>query len=150
MKRNLIALASGTLFGLGLALGGMVNPAKVLNFLDVAGHWDPSLALVMGAALAVMAVTWRWLYRHPVPLSADIRMKDLSHLDAPLIIGSALFGIGWGLVGFCPGPGISALALLSVKPVIFVISMIAGMGIFQLVSSRQKAGTSEPSGDVCG
>jgi len=132
MKTNVIALLSGTLFGLGLAISHMINPAKVLAFLDVAGHWDPSLALVMGSALAVMTLAWRWQRRQPAALTKDFRLKDLNHIDASLVTGAALFGIGWGLVGYCPGPAISALALLSMKPLIFVAAMIAGMAIFQV------------------
>jgi uncharacterized membrane protein YedE/YeeE len=131
LKSNVIALLSGTLFGLGLAISHMINPAKVLAFLDVAGHWDPSLALVMGSALAVMALAWHWKRR-----DSDIRRDDLNRIDAPLVIGAALFGTGWGLVGYCPGPAISALAILSLKPLIFVAAMIAGMAIFQVFPSR--------------
>jgi len=137
MKNNVIALLSGTLFGLGLAISHMINPAKVLAFLDVAGHWDPSLALVMGSALVVMAPTWRWQRRRPNGPAGDNRRNDLSRIDAPLVIGAALFGIGWGLVGYCPGPAISALALLRLKPLIFVAAMIAGMAILETFPSRK-------------
>ena len=136
MKTNIYALLSGTLFGLGLAISQMINPAKVLAFLDVAGHWDPSLALVMASALAVMALAWRWQRRQPAALSRDFRLQGLNHIDAPLVIGSMLFGTGWGLVGYCPGPAISSLALLSLKPLIFVAAMLAGMALFQVFPSR--------------
>lgn len=135
MKTNVFALLSGTLFGLGLAISQMINPAKVLAFLDVAGHWDPSLALVMASALTVMALAWRWQRRQPAALSKDFRLKGLNNIDAPLVIGSMLFGIGWGLVGYCPGPAISSLALLSLKPFIFVAAMIAGMALFHIFPS---------------
>ena len=115
MKTNVFALLSGTLFGLGLAISQMINPAKVLAFLDVAGHWDPSLALVMASALAVMALAWRWQRRQPAALSGDFRLQ--------------------GLVGYCPGPAIASLALLSLKPLIFVAAMIAGMALFQVFPS---------------
>lgn len=136
MKSNVTALLSGTLFGLGLAISHMINPAKVLGFLDVAGHWDPSLALVMGSALLVMAPTWRWHRRSPNGPAGGNSRNDLNRIDASLVFGSALFGIGWGLVGYCPGPAISALALLSLKPLIFVTAMVAGMALFEAFASR--------------
>lgn len=135
MKTNVFALLSGTLFGLGLSVSHMINPAKVLAFLDVAGHWDPSLALVMASALTVMALAWRWQRRQSAALSGDLRLKGLNNIDAPLVIGSMLFGTGWGLVGYCPGPAISSLALLSLKPLIFVAAMIVGMALFQVFPS---------------
>jgi len=151
MRRNLIALVSGTLFGLGLCVSQMINPAKVLAFLDVAGHWDPSLALVMGSALSVMALAWRWhRSHHPVALSAEIRLADLGHIDAPLVIGAVLFGVGWGLVGYCPGPALSALSLFSLKPVIFVASMLVGMGLFRVLEMRPSASGRETATDTCG
>ncbi len=151
MRRNLIALVSGTLFGLGLCVSQMINPAKVLAFLDVAGNWDPSLALVMGGALAVMAVAWRWQRgHHQVALAAEIRLTDLSHIDGRLVIGAVLFGIGWGLVGYCPGPALSALSLLSIKPVIFVVSMLAGMGVFHWLELRLAAAGRGDAVDTCG
>ena len=137
MKTNVVALFSGLLFGLGLTVSQMINPAKVLAFLDIAGHWDPSLALVMAGALAVMSLAWRLKRLQPGALLHDARLKGLGRVDAPLVIGSALFGAGWGLVGYCPGPAISSLALLSPKPFIFVAAMLAGMALFQLVSAAK-------------
>ena len=116
------SLAAGTLFGSGLATAQMTNPAKVLAFLDVAGSWDASLALVMGAALAVTTLGTR-LARGAVGVRTGI--------DAKLIGGAALFGLGWGLVGLCPGPALAALATGSGRVLLFVVSMVAGMGLYR-------------------
>ncbi|MEJ8569552.1 DUF6691 family protein [Elongatibacter sediminis] len=129
MKQNLLALLSGTLFGIGLALSQMLDPAKVLAFLDFAGAWDPSLAFVMAGAVGVTAVAWWWQDRGR-PAHALIRRGGWSGIDTRLIAGSAVFGIGWGLVGFCPGPAISALGLWSFKPLLFVAAMILGMALY--------------------
>ena len=114
------ALGAGILFGVGLWLSGMANPQKVLDFLDVTGNWDPSLLLVMGGAVAVTAAFFR-----PI-----IRRKHLSFdktaLDLPLVAGAAIFGIGWGIGGYCPGPAITALSNLTLEPVVFVAAMIVG------------------------
>ena len=113
------ALGAGILFGIGLWLSGMANPRKVLDFLDVTGDWDPSLLLVMGGAVAVTALSFRPILKRK-PL--DFR----NSIDAPLIIGAAVFGIGWGIGGYCPGPAITALSNLTLEPVVFVAAMIAG------------------------
>ena len=116
------AFGAGLLFGVGLWLSGMANPEKVLGFLDVAGNWDPSLLLVMGGAVAVTAVAFRpLLKRKPIDFKAS--------LDAPLLIGAALFGIGWGIGGYCPGPALTALSTFSAEVLVFVAAMIAG-GVF--------------------
>ena len=112
------ALLSGTLFGAGLATAQMTNPAKVLAFLDVAGAWDPSLAFVMGSALVVSAIAYR-VQRTPLQFSTTI--------DARLIAGASLFGLGWGLAGFCPGPALAALATGSAQVAVFTVSMLFGM-----------------------
>ena len=131
MKRNLIALLSGLLFGLGLSLSRMVDPAKVLGFLDVAGAWDPSLALVMGGALLVAAIVYRFAYGRGRPvLAASFSAPPpgvQGVIDARLLGGAALFGLGWGLVGFCPGPALAALGLLRWEAALFALAMIAGM-----------------------
>ena len=119
IRRLLPPLASGTLFGAGLALGGMTDPARVRGFLDLFGAWDPTLAFVMGGAVIVMAVAWRIQPR-------------LAHPLFKLIAGSALFGIGWGIAGLCPGPGVAALVLEPVGAAIFVVAMLAGMGLVRL------------------
>jgi uncharacterized membrane protein YedE/YeeE len=126
------AFGAGLLFGVGLWLSGMANPHKVLDFLDVAGNWDPSLLLVMGGAVAVTAVAFRPLLRRK-----PIDFKTA--LDAPLVIGAALFGIGWGIGGYCPGPALTALATLSAEVLVFVAAMIAG-GVFARIVSPAAPG----------
>jgi len=126
------ALASGVLFGAGLAISQMVNPEKVVGFLDFAGDWDPSLALVMAAALSVTAVLYRWTLRRRAPLcAAEFHVPTARRIDARLIGGSALFGIGWGLAGFCPGPALASLSYGTLEPALFVAAMIAGMAIWE-------------------
>lgn len=126
--RILVNFLVGLVFGAGLLVAGMSNPAKVLNFLDVFGSFDPSLAFVMGGAVAVAAIGFRLVLRRPRPLMApafDLPAKK--SVDARLVAGAALFGIGWGLVGFCPGPAFTALAMLETGPFVFVAAMLAGM-----------------------
>jgi uncharacterized membrane protein YedE/YeeE len=128
MARELSALAAGLLFGFGLALAGMVDPAKVLNFLDPFGAWDPSLIFVMGGGAAIGAVGFRLVRLLDRPLFAgQFRWPTRADIDARLVGGAALFGIGWGLVGFCPGPALSALVLEPRSAAIFVAAMVAGM-----------------------
>jgi uncharacterized protein len=123
-----IALLSGVIFGAGLAISGMVNPAKVLNFFDIAGTWDPSLIFVMAGALAVTMAGYRLARQRPSPMfAATYHLPSAHQIDARLIGGSALFGLGWGLSGFCPGPAIASLTTLSIEPVVFIIAMLAGM-----------------------
>jgi len=121
------AFGAGLLFGIGLWLSGMANPRKVLDFLDIAGNWDPSLLLVMGGAVAVTAVAFR-------PLLKRNPMNFKNAIDAPLVIGAAVFGIGWGIGGYCPGPALTALSNLSVEVFVFVAAMIAG-GVFARIVS---------------
>lgn len=128
MRRYLPPLASGTLFGAGLALGGMTDPARVRGFLDIAGDWDPTLAFVMGGAVLVMAVVWRIQQGMARPLFApSFSLPERSDLTGKLIGGSALFGIGWGVAGLCPGPAVAALVIQPVSAAIFVAAMLAGM-----------------------
>jgi uncharacterized membrane protein YedE/YeeE len=114
------ALGAGLLFGVGLWLSGMAHPQKVLDFLDVTGNWDPSLLLVMGGAVLVTATTFRPLIR-----KRDMKF-DKTAIDLPLVAGSAIFGIGWGIGGYCPGPALTALSNLTLEPVVFVGAMVAG------------------------
>jgi hypothetical protein len=124
----LAALVSGLLFGAGLALGGMTNPAKVLAFLDVTGAWDPTLALVMGGALAVSAVAYALTRKRAKPLFADaFALPTKRELDARLLCGAALFGVGWALVGLCPGPALASLVRGELEVFVFVAAMAAGM-----------------------
>ena len=108
--RTLVALFAGALFGLGLSVSGMMNPAKVIGFLDFAGGWDPTLAFVMGGALLVTVPAFRLILNRPRPILADgFALPSKSTLDGRLLGGAALFGVGWGLSGFCPGPAVAAL-----------------------------------------
>lgn len=130
MERFGIPLVSGTIFGTGLALGGMTDPARVRGFLDLFGAWDPTLAFVMGGAVILMAIAWQVQRRMARPVFAEgFSLPDRSDLTPNLIGGSALFGIGWGIAGLCPGPGIAALVIDPVAAGIFVLAMLAGMAI---------------------
>lgn len=132
--RLLVALFSGVLFGLGLVVSGMVNPAKVLGFLDVAGDWDPTLAFVMGGALLVAVPAFRVILKRPRPvLAEEFDLPAKKDLDARLLAGSALFGVGWGLAGFCPGPAVTALASGLAPVFVFVAAMVAGMALYKRV-----------------
>lgn len=133
IRQYLPPLVSGSLFGAGLALGGMTDPARVRGFLDIAGDWDPTLAFVMGGAVIVMAIVWR-IQRFMVrPVFADsFSLPDRSDLTPKLVGGSALFGIGWGIAGLCPGPAVAALVIEPLSAAIFVIAMLAGMGLVRL------------------
>jgi uncharacterized protein len=133
IRRLLPPLVSGSLFGAGLALGGMTNPARVRGFLDLFGAWDPTLAFVMGGAVLVMAIAWRFQPRMAHPIFGEkFALPDRKDLTARLIGGSALFGIGWGIAGLCPGPGIASLVIEPGSAVIFVAAMLAGMGLVRL------------------
>ena len=130
----IIALLIGLIFGLGLILSGMGNPAKVQNFLDIFGHWDPSLGLVMGGAIAAAMPVFLWARRRKQALlGAPMQLPTASTIDARLLTGAALFGIGWGLAGFCPGPAIMNLATLNGEVWLFVAAMLAGMGLQHLM-----------------
>ena len=126
----------GLVFGLGLAVSGMLNPAKVSGFLDLAGAWDPSLAFVMGGGLAVNAVFFHLLKR-PSPYFAEIfSLPGLTQIDRPLLVGAALFGVGWALAGLCPGPAIASLAYGSVDGVLFFVAMAVGLLAGQKLKAR--------------
>lgn len=134
INRAIVPALSGIIFGAGLALGGMTDPARVRGFLDLFGAWDPTLAFVMGGAVLVMVIAWQLQARMSRPLFAEgFSLPDRSDLTPRLIGGSALFGIGWGIAGLCPGPGIAALVIEPVSAAIFIIAMFAGMGIVRLV-----------------
>lgn len=131
-----LPLVSGTLFGSGLALSGMTNPERVRGFLDIFGRWDPTLAFVMVGAVMVMAVAWRIQRGMAKPVLAQkFSLPDRRELDGKLIIGSALFGVGWGLAGLCPGPAIASLAFTPAEVIPFVLAMIAGMATFRLLAT---------------
>jgi len=133
-----IALLAGLVFGLGLLLSGMADPAKVLGFLDLAGDWDPSLALVMAGAIVVAAAGFAVARRRAKSLlGTPIQLPTKRTIDRRLIVGSTLFGAGWGLAGFCPGPALVALGMGEAKAIVFVLAMLAGMGLFVLFESRR-------------
>lgn len=138
----LSALAAGLLFGLGLIVSHMANPAKVLGFLDLAGRWDPSLAFVMGGAIVIGAVAFAIARRRSTSLlGAPMSWPSATRLDRPLIVGSALFGIGWGLAGFCPGPALATASSGQPKAWLFVLAMLAGMNVHSIVTRRVAART---------
>lgn len=129
-----LALLTGLVFGTGIALSGMINPAKVLNFFDIAGTWDPSLAFVMGGALIVTAIGYRFVLKIPRPLfDRQFHLPTRKDIDMSLLAGSAVFGIGWGIAGFCPGGSIPALGLMQTDAAIFVAAMVAGIAITRAV-----------------
>ncbi|MCG8494069.1 MAG: YeeE/YedE family protein [Sneathiellales bacterium] len=125
---NIIATIAGVLFGFGLALSGMLSPGKVIGFLDVAGNWDPSLAFVMGGAVAITVVSFRLLLKRPVPVfDSKFHLPTSNDIDKRLIIGAGLFGLGWGIGGLCPGPALSSLAYADPRIVVFVAAMVTGI-----------------------
>ena len=134
------SLFAGLVFGLGLIVSGMANPAKVLDFLDLAGAWDPSLAFVMAGAIAVAAFAFASAKKRTASfLGAAMKLPGSRDIDRRLVIGSALFGIGWGVAGFCPGPGLVALGMGEIKALVFVGAMLLGMGMFELIERRKQA-----------
>jgi uncharacterized protein len=144
MATVFVSLLSGLVFGLGLIVSGMANPAKVLGFLDLAGAWDPSLALVMVGAIMVAAMAFAMARKRTVSLlGAAMKVPTARDIDRRLVIGSVLFGIGWGVAGFCPGPALVALGMGQAKALVFVLAMLAGLGIFELLERRRQA--SRPS-----
>ncbi len=131
------AFIAGLLFGLGLLVSGMANPAKVLGFLDLAGHWDPSLALVMAGAILVGLVAFRLASQRQRSLLAEpMRLPTSRDIDRRLVLGGIGFGVGWGLAGFCPGPALVALGAGEMKAVVFVAAMLAGMALFEVLDQR--------------
>lgn len=135
MLKMLVNLFGGTLFGLGLAISGMVNPQKVIGFLDFAGDWDPTLALVFGGALLVTIPAFRLILRRSRPvLAEEFELPSKKDVDGRLLAGAAIFGIGWGLAGFCPGPAVTALASGLLPVFAFVAAMVAGMAAYKWIS----------------
>ena len=134
---NLSSLLAGLVFGLGLIVSGMANPAKVIGFLDLAGRWDPSLALVMAGAIAVGAIAFAIARTRTASLlDAPMKLPSEQRIDRRLLAGALVFGVGWGIAGFCPGPALVALGMGSAKAVVFVVAMLAGMGLFQFAEKR--------------
>ena len=140
------SLLAGLVFGLGLIVSGMANPAKVLGFLDLGGAWDPSLAFVMAGAIAVGALAFAMARKRTVSfLGAPMKLPTSREIDSRLLIGSVVFGIGWGVAGFCPGPGLVALGMGEVKALVFVAAMLVGMGAFELLERRKQPAGVRPA-----
>jgi len=145
MQRIVLAGMFGLIFGTGIALSGMANPAKVLNFFDIAGTWDPSLAFVMGGALLVTTIGYRFVLKREKPaLEARFHLPANRRIDAPLLAGSAVFGIGWGISGFCPGGAIPALGLGEVSAWAFVGAMMAGILAARTSAARWTSAPRKP------
>lgn len=129
-----MALLAGLLFGLGLILSGMTDPSKVLGFLDLAGNWNPSLALVMGGALLVGSLAFPFVIKRPKSILGDaLRLPTATQIDRRLVLGGLTFGVGWGLAGYCPGPSLASLAEGGIKSLLFFVSMLAGMALFEFI-----------------
>jgi uncharacterized protein len=134
----LVQLAAGLLFGIGLVVSGMANPAKVLNFLDFAGTWDPSLAFVMGGGVLVTAIGYKIILARPKPIfAASFQLPTQRAIDARILVGPMIFGVGWGLSGFCPGPALTSLGLAAPGTLAFVPAMLIGMAAARRLSIRQ-------------
>jgi uncharacterized protein len=133
----LVSLFTGALFAVGLAVSGMTQPAKVVGFLDVFGDWDPTLGFVMLGAVAVNFVATRWILRRPAPiLDQQFRLPTASRIDPRLLLGGALFGVGWGLAGYCPGPAITAAAAGHSTTLVFAAAMLVGMAVHDTLRAK--------------
>jgi uncharacterized membrane protein YedE/YeeE len=146
--RNILTFLIGILFGTGISMSGMANPAKVINFFDIAGAWDPSLGFVMGGAVVVAFIGYRLVLRRPTPvfeLSFDIPQNR--QLDARLLTGAGIFGLGWGIAGFCPGGALPALGTLNAEVITFVAALIAGMLVTRVLSdwTAARSNTAQPA-----
>ena len=138
------SLLAGLVFGLGLIVSGMANPAKVIGFLDLTDNWDPSLALVMAGAISISFFAFLFAKKRTLSLiGADMRLPGGRDIDRRLVVGGLLFGVGWGVAGFCPGPGLVALGMGEVKALIFVASMLAGMIAFEFLERRRTVVTQQ-------
>jgi uncharacterized protein len=143
---NLIALVTGILFGLGLGLSQMVDRERVLGFLDVAGRWDPTLLFVLGGAVGVTVITFRFVLNMTQPiLGGKFQVPTRQDIDRPLVLGAALFGVGWGIAGYCPGPGLTALTLGIWNPVLFVIALLAGSLTYRWYQTRAEQHPTQPA-----
>lgn len=126
-RRDLSALGAGFLFGLGLAIAELTDRARVLGFLDVTGAWDPTLLFAMGGGVLTTSIAFRFVLRRPRPLLAPkFHLPSKTRVDMPLVAGAALFGVGWGLAGYCPGPALASLTALTPNPLLFCVAMLAG------------------------
>ena len=142
MQRSVLVLTSllaGLVFGVGLIVSGMANPAKVLRFLDVSGRWDPSLALVMAGAVGVGAIAFAVARRRTLSLlGAEMKLPRARQIDLRLVIGSLTFGVGCGIAGFCPGPAVVTMGMGQIKALVFVAFMVAGMGLYEWLERRSR------------
>lgn len=137
IRDTLLPLAAGTIFGAGLTIGGMTDPARVRGFLDLFGAWDPTLAFVMGGAVLVMALAWMLQRKMQRPAFAEgFSLPDRSDITPRLVGGAALFGVGWGIAGLCPGPGFAAMAIAPASAAVFVAAMLAGMLLVRLMEGN--------------
>jgi uncharacterized membrane protein YedE/YeeE len=135
--QRVIEFVLGLTFGLGLLISGMTDPSKVQGFLDLAGFWDPSLAFVMGGGVMVGLLGFGWAKKQTLSLSgAPFQWPEMTHIDKHLVLGSLMFGLGWGLAGFCPGPALVAMASGNDKALVFVLAMMAGMALFERFKKR--------------
>ncbi len=147
MGRLVATLVAGILFGAGLALSGMTDPAKVLGFLDVAGRWDASLLCVLGGAVGVTVIAFRFVLRRDAPvLATHFDLPTARDIDRPLVVGAALFGIGWGISGYCPGPGVALLAAPTRETWVFLPAMLAGAALHRVVNTCRTAAPTEAVG----
>lgn len=145
VTRLVASLGCGTLFGLGLAISGMADPTKVRGFLDLFGAWDPTLVFVLAGAVIISTIGFRLAGRRAAPmLSPRFEMPTNRRIDLPLLTGAALFGVGWGLSGYCPGPAIASLTFAGLPVVVFVAAMLAGMLAFKMCSERAEGATPRP------
>jgi len=141
MNKTISVLAAGLIFGFGLALSGMTHASKVLGFLDVTGNWDPSLLCVLGGAVGVTVIAFRFILRRPAPvLEEKFRLPTAKFVDAPLVIGAAIFGIGWGISGYCPGPGIALLAAPGWETWTFIPAVLLGAFLHKVVTGSSNGG----------
>jgi len=135
--KNIYALLAGLIFGLGLIVSGMANPEKVIGFLNIFGRWDPSLAFVMGGAIFIGIFSFKYIVkREKTLLGGSLHLSNEKSINKRLIFGSLIFGLGWGVAGFCPGPALVSLGMGSLKGALFVIAMLAGMLVFKLVQKN--------------
>ena len=141
MKQNLVALLAGVLFGLGLGVSQMIDRDRVLGFLDVAGVWDPTLLFVLGGAVTVTLIAFRFVLRLAHPIATDkFHLPTQKAIDARLITGAVLFGVGWGIAGYCPGPSVTALVMGIWNPVLFLVALIAGSLTYKQYTAWSKPG----------
>lgn len=146
MVRILVSVVAGFLFGLGLVVSGMTQPARVLGFLDPLGVWDPTLLFVLGGAVGVTVVAFRFVLRRPAPLFAErFHLPEATRIDLPLVAGAVLFGAGWGISGYCPGPGVALLASPTWETWVFLPAMLAGIALHRGVAAWRQAATRQKS-----